>query len=237
MAARKEALESISPSQLSFETLCQFLEKLRESKGKLKRKVLDMFISRCIDRESRDAFTVFRLVLPAVSVESLGERIPCPSSCGSRAGTRAVPGPCMAAWYEGAVRPLTFHWPCLQLDEKRGNYKLQEQKLIDVLLKAQLMDPKSNPTAKMIKGWKRPGRKGDAAGDLAKVLEQVRPGALRRQFGFQVAGRTRCLMSVKMPCCKPDWMPAGRQPFLQCSCAAPLAALHATRWPGRSNAA
>ena len=59
------------------------------------------------------------------------------------------------------------------MDEHRGNYKLLEQKLIDVLLKALNLDPKTDAIAKMIKAWKRPGKKGDAAGDLARTLYDV----------------------------------------------------------------
>jgi hypothetical protein len=70
----------------------------------------------------------------------------------------------------------------LQLDEKRGNYKLQEQKAIEVMLKAHHMDPKTDSKAKMIKGWRRPGRKGDAAGDLARTLEMVRRCAAARDM-------------------------------------------------------
>lgn len=61
----------------------------------------------------------------------------------------------------------------LQLDEKRGNYKLLEQKLIDVLIKACNWDPKKTEDAIKIKNWKKPWKKGDAAGDLAKTLEEV----------------------------------------------------------------
>jgi hypothetical protein len=58
----------------------------------------------------------------------------------------------------------------LQLDRARGNYKLLESKLSEVMLRAAGMDKKSRE-ASVIEKWKRPGSK--AAGDFAAVLKDV----------------------------------------------------------------
>lgn len=60
--------------------------------------------------------------------------------------------------------------PCLQLDRARGNYRLQEAKLIEVMLEAASMDKGSRAAAALAK-WKHPGSK--AAGDFAAVLKDV----------------------------------------------------------------
>ena len=66
----------IPPGELSFDTLCGFFETL-SSKGKYlkgrsyneKRRLIEALINRCILKDSRDAFAVFRLVLPKLDLE------------------------------------------------------------------------------------------------------------------------------------------------------------------------
>jgi hypothetical protein len=58
----------------------------------------------------------------------------------------------------------------MQLDNKRGNYKLLEANLADVLLRAAGF-AKTSDEAKAVFNWKRPNSK--SAGDFATVLKDV----------------------------------------------------------------
>ena len=53
-------------NQLIPRTTSRQPNKLRDAKGKKKKEMLDKFLSICILRESHDAYSVFRLILPAV---------------------------------------------------------------------------------------------------------------------------------------------------------------------------
>lgn len=57
-----------------------------------------------------------------------------------------------------------------QLDAERGNYRLQEGKLVDVFIKACGV-ARDGAVAKAAKGWKKPGVKG--VGIFARVMEEV----------------------------------------------------------------
>ena len=68
------------PSQISFDTLCRFFERMvgqrqKRSRGKragasrdggFRLKEVQRFIEVVVDKQSHDAFSIFRLMLPAV---------------------------------------------------------------------------------------------------------------------------------------------------------------------------
>ena len=77
--------QPLHPSELSFETLCDFFEILKARQGKFKerREAVESFIRHCIYRPYGEAFDVFRLILPRLDTErgnynlkekALGER-------------------------------------------------------------------------------------------------------------------------------------------------------------------
>ncbi|EFN52891.1 hypothetical protein CHLNCDRAFT_138420 [Chlorella variabilis] len=124
----------LPPNDLSFQTLVNFFSSCRKLLGNARKggdvrsQHVKRFIDVNIDKESHQAFAVFRLILPAVGAGS-----------------------------------------AVLLDNKRGNYKLLESNLINVLLKAAGIDKKSKE-ASTIRNWKRPGSK--SAGDFAAVLQE-----------------------------------------------------------------
>lgn len=84
----------------------------------------------------------------------------------------------------------------MQLDNKRGNYKLLESNLINVLLKAAGIDKKSKE-ASTIRNWKRPGSK--SAGDFAAVLQEVRLAALANALGSALRSCMYLLLGARHP--------------------------------------
>ncbi|KDD74401.1 hypothetical protein H632_c1341p0, partial [Helicosporidium sp. ATCC 50920] len=120
------AAPKLRPSELSFDTLCnlfEYLTKPEKAKRKsfaVRRQIWERFLETCVWRESRDAYSLFRLVLPA-------------------------------------------------LDEERGNMRLLEGALSNVMLRACALDRKGE-AARALKNWKRPGVKG--VGVYAEVLQQ-----------------------------------------------------------------
>lgn len=57
----------LNPSELSFDTLCKLMDMLRATRNHaLKKKRLERFMEVNIRKESRDAFSVFRLLLPGL---------------------------------------------------------------------------------------------------------------------------------------------------------------------------
>lgn len=60
----------VPPPALSFATLVDFMEAAKAAKNvKKRREVLEKFILRCIEKNSGEAFEVFRLVLPQLDFE------------------------------------------------------------------------------------------------------------------------------------------------------------------------
>lgn len=57
-----------------------------------------------------------------------------------------------------------------QLDSERGNYRLQEGRLVEVLLRACGVS-KTGMAAKAARGWKKPGVKG--VGEFARVMQEA----------------------------------------------------------------
>lgn len=66
------AQQLLKPSELSFDTLCNLFEFLtgkehgRARSWTARRKILDRFLETCVWRGSKDAYALFRLVLPSV---------------------------------------------------------------------------------------------------------------------------------------------------------------------------
>ena len=66
----------LKPSELSFDTLVKFFEFLKNSKDyKTRQKILETFYEKNIVRESNDAFSVFRLILPHLDNERSNYRL------------------------------------------------------------------------------------------------------------------------------------------------------------------
>ena len=68
--------KKLRPSELSFETLCNFLESISldnmegwKNKFDRRREHIEAFLNQCIDRGSGEAFDVFRLVLPNIDTD------------------------------------------------------------------------------------------------------------------------------------------------------------------------
>lgn len=68
--------KKLRPSELSFETVCNFLESISldnmegwKNKFDRRREHIEAFLNQCIDRGSGEAFDVFRLVLPNLDTE------------------------------------------------------------------------------------------------------------------------------------------------------------------------
>jgi hypothetical protein len=68
----------VAPSALSFDTVCRLFESLtgKDKEGKqrgwpIRLERVRKFVRECIDRDARDAYAVFRLILPHVSFFSV----------------------------------------------------------------------------------------------------------------------------------------------------------------------
>lgn len=172
----------VLPPDLSFDTVCSFFEVLTSQNGDkprkgaaARRKIIGKFIDTCIVRSSGQAYAVFRLVLPAVRGLN-----PVHRSRGSvMAEGQTI---CISVWEEGAAgaRPSPHAAPQprrprarMQLDSERGSYRLQEGKLVKLLLKACGV-ARDGMAAKAARDWKKPGVKG--VGEFARVMQEVRKG-------------------------------------------------------------
>jgi len=59
---------SLKPSEISFDTLCDFFQ-VMENRQFPAAKCIEGFIATCVDKESKQAFDIFRLILPQLDLE------------------------------------------------------------------------------------------------------------------------------------------------------------------------
>lgn len=69
MQSSAGAISKVAPGDLSFETIVQFLDFAKKSKYALRKKALSQLINSIIDRSSRSAYDVFRLIIPSLDLE------------------------------------------------------------------------------------------------------------------------------------------------------------------------
>jgi hypothetical protein len=192
----------LRPSEISFDTLCRFFVGMRRVKGPLFKRLayIKRFIEVNIDKSSKEAFQVFRLVLPKVGgwsgwrggwwvlamAPALDACVLCQTNVPpvypaaflpTSAMPQRLPSPPHNISTARTTRPCSLTctaWlsPCtpLQCDNKRRVYNLLETRLADAVIIAASLDKKGE-VARAVRDWKRPGARN--SGDFASVLKHV----------------------------------------------------------------